>query len=345
MAGKTALITGISGQDGAYLAQTLLARGYRVVGAYRRTSGVSIGRLEELGIARDVELVDMELLEESNIRHQLKKLRPDEIYNLAAQSFVGLSFEQPLYTSDIDALGVLRLLEVMREVCPGARFYQASTSEMFGKAQETPQNEKTPFYPRSPYGVAKLFAHWSVVNYREAHGLYACSGILFNHESPLRGRDFITRKVTLGLARVALGHDEMLHLGNLEAKRDWGFAGEYVEGMWMMLQQEKPGDYVLATGRAASVRDFVNGAAVGFGFDIEWTGNGIDARAVDRRSGRTIVAVDPKFYRPTEVDLLIGDAGKAKTALGWEAKTRLEDLIQMMVRADYDRVKTGIIRC
>jgi GDPmannose 4,6-dehydratase len=216
---------------------------------------------------------------------------------------------------------------------------------MFGKAQETPQNEKTPFYPRSPYGVAKLFAHWSVVNYREAHGLYVCSGILFNHESPLRGRDFITRKVTLGLARVALGHDEMLHLGNLEAKRDWGFAGEYVEGMWMMLQQEKPGDYVLATGRAASVRDFVNGAAVGFGFDIEWTGNGIDARAVDRRSGRTIVAVDPKFYRPTEVDLLIGDAGKAKTALGWEAKTRLEDLIQMMVRADYDRVKTGIIRC
>jgi GDPmannose 4,6-dehydratase len=232
---KTALVTGVSGQDGAYLARALLARGYRVVGAYRRTSGIPIGRLEELGIANDVELVDMELLEESNIRHQLVKLKPDEIYNLAAQSFVGLSFEQPLYTSDIDALGVLRLLEAMREACPSARFYQASTSEMFGKVQETPQSENTPFYPRSPYGVAKLFAHWSVVNYREAHNLYACSGILFNHESPLRGREFITRKVTFGLARVALGHDDMLRLGNLEAKRDWGFAGEYVEGMWLML--------------------------------------------------------------------------------------------------------------
>jgi GDPmannose 4,6-dehydratase len=206
-----------------------------------------------------VELVDMELLEASNLRHVLNKLKPDEIYNLAAQSFVGLSFEQPIYTSEIDALGVLRLLEAMREVCPGARFYQASTSEMFGKVQETPQNEKTPFYPRSPYGVAKLFAHWSVVNYREAHGLHACSGILFNHESSLRGRDFVTRKVTLGFARVALGHEEMVHVGNLEARRDWGFAGEYVEGMWMMLQREAPGDYVLATGRSSSVRDFIDG--------------------------------------------------------------------------------------
>ena len=342
---KTALITGISGQDGAYLASALLARGYRVVGAFRRTSGISVGRLEELGISGEVELVDMELLEASNLRHVLNKLKPDEIYNLAAQSFVGLSFEQPLYTSDIDALGVLRLLEAMREVCPGARFYQASTSEMFGKALETPQNEKTPFYPRSPYGVAKLFAHWSVVNYREAHGLYACSGILFNHESPLRGRDFVTRKVTLGLARVALGQEEMVHIGNLEAKRDWGFAGEYVEGMWMMLQREAPGDFVLATGRSSSVRDFIDGAATGFGFDIEWTGNGIDARAVDRRSGRTVVAVDPKLYRPAEVDVLIGDARKAEAELGWEAKTSLEGLIQMMVKADYDRVKTGIIRC
>jgi GDPmannose 4,6-dehydratase len=227
----------------------------------------------------------------------------------------------------------LRLLEVMREVCPNARFYQASTSERFGNVQETPQSEKTPFYPRSPYGVAKLFAHWSVVNYREAHGLHACSGILFNHESPLRGHDFITRKVTLGLARVALGHDEMLQLGNLEAKRDWGFAGEYVEGMWMMLQQDKPGDYVLATGRTTSVRDFVNGAASALGLDIEWSGNGVDARAVDRRSGRTIITVDPEFYRPAEVDLLIGDPRKAKTVLGWEAKTGLEDLIQMMVKA------------
>jgi len=219
---KTALITGISGQDGAYLARMLLARGYRVVGAYRRTSGVNIGRLEELGIAADVELIEMELLEESNIRRALALLKPDEIYNLAAQSFVGLSFEQPIYTADADALGVLRLLEAMREICPGARFYQASSSEMFGKAQAVPQNEKTPFYPRSPYGVAKLFGHWSVVNYREAHGFFACSGILFNHESPLRGRDFVTRKVTLGLARVALGEADMLGIGNLEAKRDWG---------------------------------------------------------------------------------------------------------------------------
>lgn len=342
---KTALITGISGQDGAYLAKALLARGYRVVGTYRRTSGIAIGRLVELGVAEDVELVDLELLEESNIRRLLERLKPDEIYNLAAQSFVGLSFEQPLYTSDVNALGVLRLLEAMRESCPAARFYQASTSEMFGKAQETPQNERTAFYPRSPYGVAKLFAHWSVVNYREAHGLYACSGILFNHESPLRGLDFVTRKVTFGLARVALGHQDVLSLGNLEFKRDWGFAGEYVEGIWAMLQQDQPDDYVLATGRTVSVRDFVQGAATACGFDVEWAGDGIDARAVDKRTGRTIVAVDPKFYRPAEVDALVGDASKAKATLGWEAKTSLEDLTQMMVKADYDRVKSGIIRC
>jgi len=271
---KTALITGVSGQDGAYLAKTLLARGYRVVGAYRRTSSVNIGRLEELGVAADVELIDMELLEESNVRRALETVRPDEIYNLAAQSFVGLSFEQPLYTSDIDALGVPRLLEAMREICPDARLYQASSSEMFGKAQAVPQNEATPFYPRSPYGVAKLFAHWSVVNYREAHNLYACSGILFNHESPLRGRDFVIRKVTFGLARVALGHADSLAIGNLDAERDWGFAGEYVEGMWMMLQQPKPDDYVLATGRSTTVREFVEGAARGFGFDLEWAGTG-----------------------------------------------------------------------
>jgi GDPmannose 4,6-dehydratase len=342
---KTALITGVSGQDGAYLAKALLARGYRVVGTCRRTSGVNIGRLEELGIAADVELIDMELLEESNIRRALARLLPDEIYNLAAQSFVGLSFEQPIYTADTDALGVIRLLEAMREICPGARFYQASSSEMFGKAQAVPQNETTPFYPRSPYGVAKLFGHWSVVNYREARGFFACSGILFNHESPLRGRDFVTRKVTLGLARVALGEAETLAIGNLEAKRDWGFAGEYVEGMWMMLQQEQPDDYVLATGRSASVRAFVESAAAGFGFELEWTGSGLGASGVDARTGRTIVVADPKYYRPAEVDLLVGDARKAKAILGWEPRTSLEDLIQMMVKADYDRVKTGVIRC
>jgi GDPmannose 4,6-dehydratase len=255
------------------------------------------------------------------------------------------SYEQPLYTSDNDALGVLRLLEAMREICTDARLYQASSSEMFGKAQAVPQNEATPVYPRSPYGVAKLFAHWSVVNYREAHGLYACSGILFNHESPLRGRDFVNRKVTFGLARVAAGQAGSLAVGNLDAMRDWGFAGEYVEGMWMMLQQAEPDDYVLATGRSTTVREFVDGAARGFGFDLEWTGNGVDARAVDRRTGRAIVTVDPRFYRPVEVDHLVGDWRKAKAVLGWEPRTSLEDLIEMMVKADYDRVKTGIIRC
>jgi GDPmannose 4,6-dehydratase len=341
---KVALITGISGQDGAYLAKALLTRGYRVIGAHRRSSGSGLGRLQELSIADDVELVDMELLEESNIRRALTKIRPNEIYNLAAQSFVGLSFEQPLYTCDVDGLGVLRILEAMREVCPEARFYQASTSEMFGKVAEVPQSEGTPFYPRSPYGVAKLFAHWSVVNYREAHGLYACSGILFNHESPLRGLEFVTRKVTYGLARVALGKQDVLKVGNLEAKRDWGFAGEYVEGMWLMLQQEKPDDYVLATGRTTTVREFVEGAAAAFGFNLEWRGIGKDAAAVDTNTRRTIVAVDPDLYRPTEVDLLLGDPSKARDHLGWEAKMRLEDLIQLMARADYDRVKHGLVQ-
>jgi GDPmannose 4,6-dehydratase len=272
-------------------------------------------------------------------------VKPDEIYNLAAQSFVGLSFEVPIYTSEIDALGVLRLLEAMRDACPDARFYQASTSEMFGKVQETPQTERTPFYPRSPYGVAKLFAHWSVVNYREAHGLFATSGILFNHESPLRGQEFVTRKATLGLARVALGKQDVLQVGNLDAKRDWGFAGDYVEGMWRMLQQEHPGDYVLATGRTTPVREFVDRAAAAFGFDLEWSSDGEDARGIDKRSGRTIVAVDPRYFRPAEVDLLIGDATKAKADLGWVPSTSLEQLIEMMVKADYDRVKTGIMRC
>jgi GDPmannose 4,6-dehydratase len=342
---KTALITGISGQDGAYLAKVLLDRGYRVVGAYRRTSGINVGRLVELGVAEQVELIDLELLEESNLRRALEKVKPDEIYNLAAQSFVGLSFEVPIYTSEIDALGVLRLLEAMRDACPDARFYQASTSEMFGKVQETPQTERTPFYPRSPYGVAKLFAHWSVVNYREAHGLFATSGILFNHESPLRGQEFVTRKATLGLARVALGKQDVLQVGNLDAKRDWGFAGDYVEGMWRMLQQEHPGDYVLATGRTTPVREFVDRAAAAFGFDLEWSSDGEDARGIDKRSGRTIVAVDPRYFRPAEVDLLIGDATKAKADLGWVPSTSLEQLIEMMVKADYDRVKTGIMRC
>jgi GDPmannose 4,6-dehydratase len=341
---KTALITGISGQDGAYLAKSLLSRDYRVIGAQRRSTGMNSARLEALGVLGDIELVDLEMLEYSNIRAVLQKLKPDEIYNLAAQSFVALSFEQPIYSCEVDAISVLRLLEAMKDACPDARFYQASTSEMFGKVQGSPQNEATPFYPRSPYGVAKLFAHWITVNYREAYGLFACSGILFNHESPLRGMEFVTRKVTLGLARVALGEQDTVYLGNLEAKRDWGFAGDYVEGMWMMLQQEKPDDFVLATGRACTVKSFVDGAAAALGFDLEWNGAGSAAEGIDRRSGKTVIAVAPEFYRPAEVNMLLGDAAKAKRALGWEAKMTLEELIEMMARSDYDRVKTGLLR-
>jgi GDPmannose 4,6-dehydratase len=341
---KTALITGITGQDGAYLARSLLSKGYRVVGAQRRSAGLNSARLEALGIEGQIEFVDIEMLEDSNLRGVLDKLKPDEIYNLAAQSFVALSFEQPIYTCEVDAIGVLRLLEAAKACCPEARFYQASTSEMFGKVQTVPQSEATPFYPRSPYGVAKVFAHWATINYREAYGLFACSGILFNHESPLRGTEFVTRKVTLGLARVALGKQDCVRLGNLEAKRDWGFAGDYVEGMWMMLQQQQPDDFVLATGHSVSVRSFVEGAAAALGFDLEWSGKDADTRAVDRRSGNVVVAADPEFYRPAEVNELIGDPSKAKRALGWKAKTSLEELIQMMVKSDYDRVKSGTLR-
>ena len=341
---KTALVTGISGQDGAYLAKNLLGRGYRVVGAHRRNAGINSARLDELGIADDVEFADMELLEESNIRAVLQRIKPDEIYNLAAQSFVGLSFEQPLYTSDVDALGVLRLLEAIKDVCPRTRFYQASTSEMFGKVQAVPQSETTPFYPRSPYGVAKLFAHWMTVNYRESYGLFACSGILFNHESPLRGMEFVTRKITLGLARIALGKQEVLLLGNLDAKRDWGFAGDYVEAMHLMLQGNEPDDYVVATGKTYTVRDFVVRAGEALGFELEWDGEGVNEHGIDKKIGKTVVAVSPEFYRPSEVDILIGDPSKADRQLGWQAKTQLPELVEMMVKSDFDRVKNGCLR-
>ena len=336
---RTALVTGVSGQDGAYLAQFLLTKGYRVVGALRRSSRNAIPRLIELKIANDVEFVDFDLAEITNIIRTLEKVQPDEIYNLAAQSFVALSFEQPLYTSDTDGLGPLRILESLRQAVPAARFYQASTSEMFGKAQTFPQDETTPFYPRSPYGFAKLFAHWATVNYRESYGIHASSGILFNHESPLRGREFVTRKITWSLARIRHGKLDMLELGNLDAQRDWGFAGDYVEGMWLMLQQDKAQDYVLATSETHTVRAFVEAAASRLQFDIEWSGTGLDERGTDRRSGKTIVGVNPAFYRPAEVDQLVGNPKKAQEVLGWRRKIGFEELVTLMVEADDKRAR------
>ena len=331
---KTALITGVTGQDGAYLAKLLLEKGYRVVGARRRSSSGALERLQALQVAEHIELVDFDLAEITNILRVLEKMKPDEIYNLAAQSFVGLSFEQPIYTVDIDGIGPLRILESVRQAVPTARFYQASTSEMFGKAQAIPQDETTPFYPRSPYGIGKLLAHWATVNYRESYGLAASSGILFNHESPLRGREFVTRKITWSLAAIRRGELEVLELGNLDAQRDWGFAGDYVEGMWLILQQAQAQDFVLATGETHSVRSFVEIAASRLGFDIEWSGAGPDERGIDRRSGKTIVQVNPAFYRPAEVDLLVGNPKKAQDVLGWRRHVGFADLVTMMVEAD-----------
>jgi GDPmannose 4,6-dehydratase len=339
---RRALITGITGQDGAYLAKLLLEKGYHVIGSMRRTTVSEPLRLLELGIAGEVELIDIDLFEFSNIARALERVKPDEIYNLAAQSFVGLSFEQPLYTSEIDGLGVARLLEAIRAAVPDTRFYQASTSEMFGKVQSTPQSETTPFHPRSPYAVAKLFAHWMTVNYRESYSLHATSGILFNHESPLRGREFVTRKITHGLARVQAGEIGRIDLGNLDAQRDWGFAGDYVDGMWRMLQQDEASDYVLATGRTTSVRHFVEMAAAAAGFSLAWRGKGLEEVGVDTKTDQVVVGIDPRFFRPAEVDLLIGDPEKAKARLGWQAKTVVEDLVAMMVEADMRRVRDDI---
>jgi GDPmannose 4,6-dehydratase len=340
---KTALVTGITGQDGAYLARFLLEQGYRVVGALRRSSRNTMPRLSELKIEQDIEFIDFELAEMTNILRALEKAKPDEIYNLAAQSFVGLSFEQPLYTCEVDGIGALRILEAVRQVVPSARLYQASTSEMYGKAQTVPQDEKTPFYPRSPYGIAKLFAHWCTVNYRESYGIQASSGILFNHESPLRGREFVTRKITFSLAQIKHGQLDVLELGNLSADRDWGFAGDYVEGMWLMLQQETAGDFVLATGETHTVRSFVDTAAARLGFDLEWSGSASEERGTDRRSGRTIVRVNPRFYRPAEVDMLLGNPEKAERVLGWKRNFGFEELVTLMVEVDDKRVRDGAV--
>lgn len=340
---QIAIITGISGQDGAYLAQLLLEKGYIVYGTYRRTSTVNFWRIEELGILNhhNLHLVEYDLTDMSSSIRLLKLSQAREVYNLAAQSFVGVSFDQPITTAEITGIGAVNLLEAIRIVDPTIRFYQASTSEMFGKVQAIPQREDTPFYPRSPYGVAKLYAHWMTINYRESYNMFACSGILFNHESPLRGREFVTRKITDSVAKIALGKLNQLELGNIDAQRDWGFAKEYVDGMWRMLQAEEPDVYVLATNRTVPVRRFVELAFAAAGITIEFSGKEDKEIAVDRSSGKVVMAINPKFYRPAEVDLLIGDPSLASRKLGWSAQTSLEDLCSLMVDADLRRNKSN----
>jgi GDPmannose 4,6-dehydratase len=340
---KSAIITGVTGQDGAYLAEHLLNRGYKVHGAFRRTSSVNFWRLEDLGIAEhpNLRLVEFDLTDMGSAIRLIDSAQPSEIYNLAAQSFVGVSFDQPATTAHITGVGVTHLLEAIRTVDQTIRFYQASTSEMFGKVQAVPQCESTPFYPRSPYGVAKLYAHWMTVNYRESYGIFSSSGILFNHESPLRGREFVTRKITDTVAKIHLGLAQELELGNMDAERDWGFARDYVDGMFRMLQHDEPDTFVLATNRTVAVREFVALAFSEVGITIEWQGSNQAEIGVDTSTGRTLVRVNPAFYRPAEVDQLIGDASKAKKLLGWSASTSLEELCAMMVDADVKRNKNG----
>jgi GDPmannose 4,6-dehydratase len=340
---KVAVITGITGQDGAYLAQLLLEKSYIVYGTYRRTSSVNFWRIEELGIEKhpDLHLVEFDLTDLSSAIRLLETTKASEVYNLAAQSFVGVSFDQPITTAEITGIGPVNLLEAIRIVNPKIRFYQASTSEMFGKVQAIPQVEDTPFYPRSPYGVAKLYAHWMTVNYRESYDIFASSGILFNHESPLRGQEFVTRKITDTLAKIKLGKAQILELGNLDAKRDWGFAKDYVEGMWRILQASEPDTFVLATNRTETVRDFVSMAAKAAGFNLVWQGLGEKEVGIDQGTGNLLVKINPQFYRPAEVELLIGNPEKAKKILGWEPTTSLESLCQMMVEADIRRNQAG----
>ena len=341
--GKTALITGVTGQDGAYLAQLLLDKGYTVYGTFRRVSSVNFWRIASLGI-RDhsrLHLVDYDLTDVGAGIRLIERSQPQEIYNLAAQSFVKLSFDQPITTAEITGLGAVHLLEAIRIVDPKIKFYQASTSEMFGKVESIPQDENTKFYPRSPYGVAKLFAHWMTINYREAYDIFGVSGILFNHESPLRGMEFVTRKITDAVARLKLGILDVIELGNLDAKRDWGYAPEYVEGMWRMLQHDQPDVYVLATGHSATVREFVTLAAAAIGMDINWQGAGEEECGIDRKTGKTVVKVSPKYYRPAEVDCLQGNAAKAERVLGWRPTTQLGELCRRMVEADLQRVSSG----
>jgi GDPmannose 4,6-dehydratase len=345
---KTALITGVTGQDGAYLAELLLDKGYVVHGIKRRSSSFNTGRIEHLYEDPHAEnprfhLHHGDLTDSTNLIRIIQEVQPDEIYNLGAQSHVMVSFETPEYTANSDAIGVLRLLEAIRilKLEKSCRFYQASTSELYGLVQEVPQRETTPFYPRSPYAAAKLYAYWIVVNYREAYGIHASNGILFNHESPLRGETFVTRKITRAAAAISLGRQDRLWLGNLDAQRDWGHAREYVRGMWLMLQQDEPDDYVLATGETTRVRDFVTWAFEDVGIPLEWRGEGVDEKAYDKRSGVCRVEVDPRYFRPTEVDLLIGDPAKAHQKLGWRHETRIRDLVREMVEADLEVMRTA----
>ncbi|MBF8262513.1 MAG: gmd [Parachlamydiales bacterium] len=328
---KKALITGITGQDGSYLAEFLLEKGYAVHGLVRRSSSPNYSRIEHL--RGKIKLHEGDLSDSPSIKRVIEKTNPDEVYNLAAMSHVKVSFEMPEYTADVDGVGVLRLLDAIKTHNPKIRFYQASTSELFGKVQETPQTETTPFYPRSPYGVAKLYAYWMVVNYREAYEMYACNGILFNHESPRRGETFVSRKITLAVAKIAAGKKEKLVLGNLDAQRDWGYARDFVEGMWMMLQQEKPEDFVLATGQTTTVRSFVEMAFREIGIDLDWKGKGVNEKGI-APNGRVLVEVSPQFFRPAEVSFLLGNPAKAKNILGWTPRTSVEELVKMMVQSD-----------
>ncbi|MCH7516754.1 MAG: GDP-mannose 4,6-dehydratase, partial [Bacteroidetes bacterium] len=348
---KKVLITGITGQDGSYLAELLLKKGYEVHGIIRKSSSFNTGRIDHLYNNPEILNKKMflhygDLVDTSNLNRLLENIEPDEIYNLAAQSHVAVSFETPEYTAQSDALGPLRILEAIRilNLQDKVRFYQASTSELFGNATEVPQNESTPFCPRSPYGTAKLYAYWITVNYREAYGIFACNGILFNHESPIRGETFVTRKITRAVARIAHGLQEAVYLGNLDAKRDWGYAKDYVKAMWLMLQQDKPTDLVIATGQTYSIREFAQRAFAHVGIDIEWKGSGVNEEGIDTRSGKSVVRIDPCYFRPTDIELLVGDATKARLLLGWKPSIDFDELVEIMVKADMALVQKEITK-
>jgi GDPmannose 4,6-dehydratase len=341
---KKALITGITGQDGSYLAELLLEKDYEVHGMIRRSSSFNRNRIEHIysdphGKKNSLFLHYGDLTDSSNMNRMLERVEPDEIYNLAAQSHVRVSFDVPEYTADVDGVGTLRLIDAIKDTGIKSRFYQASTSELYGKVREIPQSEKTPFYPRSPYAVAKLYAYWIVVNYREGYGLHASNGILFNHESPRRGESFVTRKITLGAAAIKAGRQECLYMGNLDSKRDWGYAPDYVYAMWLMMQQDKPDDFVVATGETHSVREFIERAFGFLGMPVEWKGNDVDEVGIDRKSGRTIIKIDPKYFRPTEVDILHGDPSKARKTLNWKPSVTFDQLVEIMAKADWDAEK------